>query len=149
MTNMARRTSRPARHPANPAASALPEPIRVPAIEKGYLVLLDRLPGPLSSGATRQDTLDAIVDAWCSEGAPPLPEPYESAQLARLAALLPPVRAVTRRTANLLITGHAAGVLRNLAEARRLDSSQPTDRRESCVLNLIRGLIRWSYESAI
>ena len=51
--------------------------------------------------------------------------------------------------ASLLITGHAAGVLRNLAEARRLDSSQPTDRRESCVLNLIRGLIRWSYESAI
>ena len=143
MVNMARKK------PHNLAASALPEPIRVPAIEKGYLVLLDRLPGPLASGATRQDTLDAVVDAWCAEGAPTLPEPYDSAQLARHAALLPPVRATVRRTANLLITGHAAGVLRNLAEARRLDSSQTTDRRESCVLNLIRGLIRWSYEFQI
>jgi len=138
-----------------PRGPALPEPVRIPAIEKGYLALLDRCPlntsGPTGLEQTRQQILDVIVEAWCDYAPTPpearlLPPPYSPEQLAEASRLTPPERATVRRTANLIVMGHPAGVIRNLAEAARLDSSQPVDRRESCVLNAIRGLIRWGYE---
>jgi len=142
-------TSRtPNRNTPPPRGPALPEPVRIPAIEKGYLALLDRCPSP---HATRQAILDGIVEAWCDYAPTPpearlLPPPYSHEQLAEASRLTPPERAAVRRTANLIVMGHPAGVIRNLAEAARLDAAAPVDRRESCVLNAIRGLIRWGYE---
>ena len=142
-------TSRTPDRNTPPRGPALPEPVWIPAIEKGYLALLDRTPG--CGTRTRQAILDGIVEAWCDYAPTPpearlLPPPYSHEQLAEASRLTPPERAAVRHTANLIVMGHPAGVIRNLAEAARLDSSQPVDRRESCVLNAIRGLIRWGYE---
>ena len=122
-----------------PRADALPEPIKVGAIERLYLTALDLSP-PARLGATRQATLDTAVEAWLEDGCPELPEPERDLAL--------PAGKARLSRADLLIYGHPAGVIRNTAEARRLDAIRTnapggTDGRRSWILDTVRALILW------